>query len=68
MPECLRAMGSGGWVVHDGTEYRVPGTGPLVLAVVIDTSGVVRLLDDEAVRAVRRARRSGKPSSPTLSC
>jgi exopolysaccharide biosynthesis protein len=45
--------GAWGWVVHDGTEYRVPGTGPLALAVVVDTSGAVRLLDDEAVRAIR---------------
>jgi hypothetical protein len=45
--------GAWGWVVHDGTEYRVPGTGPLARAVVVDTSGAVRLLDDEEVRAVR---------------
>jgi hypothetical protein len=45
--------GAWGWVVHEGTEYRVPGTGPLARAVVVDTSGAVRLLDDEEVRAVR---------------
>jgi hypothetical protein len=45
--------GAWGWVVHDGTEYRVPSTGPLARAVVVDTSGAVRLLDDEEVRAVR---------------
>ena len=42
-----------GWVVHEGTEYRVPSTGPLARAMVVDTSGAVRLLDDEEVRAVR---------------
>ena len=45
--------GAWGWVVHDGTEYRVPGTGPLARAVVVDSSGAVRLLDDEAVTAIR---------------
>jgi len=45
--------GAWGWVVHDGTEYRVPSTGPLARAVVVDSSGAVRLLDDEAVTAIR---------------
>lgn len=60
-PEATLALNAGmfegdgawGWVVHEGTEYRVPGTGPLARAVVVDTSGAVRLLDDEEVRAVR---------------
>jgi phosphodiester glycosidase len=45
--------GAWGWVVHEGTEYRVPSTGPLARAVVVDTSGVVRILNDEAVEAVK---------------
>jgi hypothetical protein len=45
--------GAWGWVVHDGIEYRPPRSGPLARAVVVDSSGAVRLLDDEAVRAIR---------------
>ncbi|HSR91822.1 MAG TPA: phosphodiester glycosidase family protein [Gemmatimonadales bacterium] len=60
--------GAWGWVVHDGNEYRVPGTGPLARAVVVDTSGAVRLLDDEGVRAVRadKAVREAFQSYPAL--
>ncbi len=60
--------GAWGWVVHDGTEYRVPRTGRLARAVVVDTSGAVRLLDDEGVRAVRadRAVREAFQSYPLL--
>ena len=45
--------GAWGWVVHEGTEYRVPSTGPLARAVVVDSSGLVRILDDQAVGASR---------------
>jgi hypothetical protein len=45
--------GAWGWVVHEGTEYRVPRMGPLARAVVVDSSGRVRILNDEAVKAVR---------------
>jgi hypothetical protein len=60
--------GAWGWVVHDGTEYRVPGTGTLARAVVVDSSGAVRLLDDEAVRAIRtgKAVREAFQSYPLL--
>jgi len=63
-PEATLALNAGmfegdgawGWVVHEGTEYRVPRTGPLARAVVIDSSGAVRILDDEAVRVIRASR------------
>lgn len=42
-----------GWVVHEGVEYRTPRTGPLAAAVVIDSLGKVRLVDDAAVAALR---------------
>jgi hypothetical protein len=42
-----------GWVVHEGTEYRPPRSGPLAVAVVIDTLGVVRLVDDAEVAELR---------------
>ena len=60
--------GAWGWVVHEGTEYRVPGTGTLARAVVVDSSGAVRLLDDEAVRAIRtgKAVREAFQSYPLL--
>jgi exopolysaccharide biosynthesis protein len=60
--------GAWGWVVHDGTEYRVPSIGPLARAVVVDSSGTVRLLDDEAVRAARaeKAVREAFQSYPAL--
>ena len=45
--------GAWGWVVHRGVEYRPPGRGPLAAAVVVDTAGVVRLVDDAAVDQLR---------------
>jgi hypothetical protein len=45
--------GAWGWVVHAGVEYRAPRTGPLAAAVVVDSSGAVRLVDDAAVEALR---------------
>lgn len=47
------ADGAWGWVVHAGNEYRAPRQGPLAAAVVIDTAGAVRLLDDAALAALR---------------
>ncbi|HSE47086.1 MAG TPA: hypothetical protein VLA89_17340, partial [Gemmatimonadales bacterium] len=63
-PEATLALNAGmfegdgawGWVVHEGTEYRVPRTGSLARAVVIDSSGAVRILDDEAVKVIRASR------------
>lgn len=48
-----------GWVVHQGTEYRVPRRGPLAAAVVIDTAGRISLENDAQV-AARRA--GGSPA------
>jgi hypothetical protein len=45
--------GAWGWVVHDGIEYREPRRGPLARAVVIDSIGAVRLVDDDSVEALR---------------
>ncbi len=47
--------GAWGWVVHDGIEYREPRRGPLAAAVVIDSTGAVRLVDDAGVDALRSA-------------
>ncbi len=47
------ADGAWGWVVHAGTEYRPPRQGPLAGAVVIDTSGGVRLVDDAGLARLR---------------
>jgi hypothetical protein len=48
-----------GWVVHGGVEYRPPGKGPLAAAVVIDSLGDVRLLNDETVEQRRAQGESG---------
>jgi exopolysaccharide biosynthesis protein len=40
-------------VVHAGVEYRPPRTGPLAAAVVIDSVGAVRLVDDASLAALR---------------
>ena len=45
--------GAWGWVVHAGVEYRPPRTGPLAAAVVIDSLGAVRLVDDASLAALR---------------
>lgn len=47
--------GAWGWVVHEGIEYRAPRAGPLAVAVVIDSLGTVRLVDDAGVEALRSA-------------
>lgn len=68
-PEAIVAVNAGqfsggaawGWVVHDGVEYREPGTGPLAAAVVIDSAGAVAFLDDSEVA---RRRETGAPEHP----
>lgn len=47
--------GAWGWVVHEGIEYRTPRRGPLARAVVIDSLGAVRFVDDAGVDALRAA-------------
>jgi len=42
-----------GWVVHRGRELLAPGSGPLAGAVVVDSSGAVRLVPPDGVAAER---------------
>jgi hypothetical protein len=44
-----------GWTVMEGLELRPPGIGPLSLAVVADTAGVVRFVPPDSMEIVRRA-------------
>jgi hypothetical protein len=46
--------GPWGWVVRDGREVRPPGTGPLAPAVVVDSTGGVRIVPPDSVSRVRR--------------
>lgn len=57
-----------GWTVKDGREMRAPGTGPLSMAVVEDSSGVVHFVEPDSIE-VMRARagvRTAIQSFPTL--
>jgi hypothetical protein len=45
--------GPWGWLVRDGVELRAPGTGPLSAAVVVDTTGRVRLVPPDSIAALR---------------
>jgi hypothetical protein len=42
-----------GWTVMDGLELRPPGTGPLSMALVADSTGRVRLVPPDSIAAVR---------------
>jgi hypothetical protein len=42
-----------GWVVRGGREVQPPGSGPLSMAVVVDTAGTVRLVPAERIAEVR---------------
>ncbi|HEX5435790.1 MAG TPA: phosphodiester glycosidase family protein [Gemmatimonadaceae bacterium] len=42
-----------GWVVHGGRESSPPATGPLALAVLVDTTGSVRLVNSDSLTALR---------------
>jgi hypothetical protein len=44
-----------GWTVMDGLELRPPGIGPLSMTVVVDSSGIVRLLPPDSIAPVRQA-------------
>jgi len=46
--------GPWGWVVRDGREARPPGSGPLAPALVVDSSGRVRIIPADSVSVVRR--------------
>lgn len=45
--------GAWGWVVHGGKEYRPPRRGPLAAALIVDSTGAVRLVDDAEVERIR---------------
>jgi uncharacterized protein YigE (DUF2233 family) len=57
-----------GWVVHGGRELLAPRYAPLAGAVVVDSSGVVRVVPPDAVEAerVRGAAREAFQSYPML--
>lgn len=44
-----------GWLVMDGAELQRPGSGPLSMAVVIDSAGALRLVEAPALGAARAA-------------
>ncbi|HEX2450999.1 MAG TPA: phosphodiester glycosidase family protein [Gemmatimonadales bacterium] len=58
--------GPWGWLVQDGVERQRPGTGPLAPAVVVDTTGAVRLVPPDSLAAVRASTRLAFQSYPTL--
>jgi len=49
------ADGPWGWVVHESRERRSPGRGPLAPAVVVDSSGAVRIVPPDSIDALRAA-------------
>ncbi len=57
-----------GWTVRAGRELRAPGVGPLSTAVVIDSTGAVRMLAPGEIEAVRAGGgiRTALQSYPTL--
>ncbi|HEX6106504.1 MAG TPA: phosphodiester glycosidase family protein [Gemmatimonadales bacterium] len=75
-PQALVALNAGqftsqgpwGWVVRGGVELRPPGTGPLAPALVVDTSGTVRLVPADSIALVRARGtvREAFQSYPTL--
>lgn len=42
-----------GWLVLDGREAQVPGSGPLSMAFVVDTRGIAKLVDASEIEAAR---------------
>ncbi|MBK5188930.1 MAG: hypothetical protein JJD97_11855 [Gemmatimonadaceae bacterium] len=42
-----------GWLVNDGRELGAPGSGPLSMAVVFDSSGAVRFVPADSIAAAR---------------
>ena len=69
-PEAVAALNAGqfsggaewGWVVHGGEEYREPGRGPLAVAIVVDSAGTVRFLNDDSVADRRVRGTTGRPA------
>lgn len=75
-PEAAVALNAGqfngiapwGWTVRNGLELRLPGVGPLSMAVVEDRDGRVRFVPADSIEAVRRDGRvvNAIQSYPTL--
>ncbi len=55
-----------GWFVRDGVEHQPPGSGPLAMAIVVDSGGRVALLTPDEVKAARGRVREAMQSYPTL--
>lgn len=57
-----------GWTVQQGRELRVPGTGPLSMAVVEDSNGALSFIEPDSIaaRRVRGGVRTALQSYPTL--
>ncbi|HXE58412.1 MAG TPA: phosphodiester glycosidase family protein [Gemmatimonadales bacterium] len=54
--------GPWGWLVRDGVERQPPGTGPLAPALVVDTTGRVRLVPADGIAGLRAALLAGDRS------
>lgn len=72
-PDAVLALNAGqfvdqpwGWLVMDGRERQPPGRGPLAPAVVLDSTGALRLVPPDSIAAVRPAPRLAFQSYPTL--
>lgn len=55
-----------GWLVRGGIEEQPPGSGPLSLAFVVDSSGMMRLVSADSIGRVRGRVRDAFQSYPTL--
>jgi hypothetical protein len=55
-----------GWLVRNGIEEQAPGHGPLSMAMIVDSSSRVRLVEVDSIPRVRGHVRDGFQSYPTL--
>src|SRR5687767_10127354 len=62
----FRVSGAWGWIVQDGVEVQPPGSGSVVMSFVVDSTGVVSLLEQGEVDAKRRHVRVAFQSYPAL--
>ncbi len=58
--------GPWGWLVQDGVERQPAGAGPLAPGVVVDTTGMVRLVPPDSLAAARAGARLAFQSYPTV--
>lgn len=58
--------GTWGWLVHDGTEMKAPGSGSLAMAFVVDSAGTASLLTPGEIPTVRGHARLAIQSYPML--